>query len=228
MHDMNVRRAAASRTPKRIPSLEVPLLSKRRLRTLRMHDWQRGERSPQVYPRLSARYQTLFERFNRRYFRGRLPDYRVEVVASLLDDCDLGLCDVRQKSITLVNQAPRDLLETLVHEMAHAAVRSRGYQHHTWPWRKELERLRRAGAPVEELHLPTLETLSKHFVREHAETVLSGNPKITPSRYVRFLNRRIGLAPSVTVLLRRHPWVPALFKKTRSRLRRETFRQRCV
>ena len=86
--------------------------------------------------------QKLFKRFNRKYFGGRLPTYRV-TQSDLYGS--MGVCRKKQREIHLSaglqNSAART---TLLHEMAHAATSPR----HGPAWQKEIRRLIRLGAPL--------------------------------------------------------------------------------
>jgi hypothetical protein len=91
---------------------------------------------------INPKLQQLFERFNRRYWQGKLPTYSV-IVSDKYVGCR---CAKRERkiyvnpSITLRNVRP-----LLLHEMAHAAVRGNA---HGWLWHDEMTRLIRLGAPL--------------------------------------------------------------------------------
>ena len=90
----------------------------------------------------NSKLQQLFERFNRRYWRGRLPHYTV-----IVSDKYVGARCEKRDRIIYINPSipPRSVPQFLLHEMAHAAVK--GYAHGKL-WRDEMERLIRLGAPL--------------------------------------------------------------------------------
>ena len=90
------------------------------------------------------RLQRLFERYNRKYWRGRLPPYRV-MQAERLDV--LGSCYYRKRIIEIdtgQHDSERHIRATLLHEMVHAATRSG----HDVRFFAQMERLLRRGALV--------------------------------------------------------------------------------
>jgi SprT-like family len=90
------------------------------------------------------RLQCLFERYNRKHWRGRLPQYRVVPTAL---DC-LGQCRHQKRIIEIDpnrHESDRRVRATLLHEMAHAAAPGRG---HGLKFFAEMERLLRRGALV--------------------------------------------------------------------------------
>lgn len=78
----------------------------------------------------------LFDRYNQRYWRGRLPRYQV----TLTDRFKGCRCDRRARTIYINPSYPAPTL--LLHEMAHAASNGR----HGPVWQSELRRLIRLGA----------------------------------------------------------------------------------
>ena len=84
--------------------------------------------------------QTLFERYNRRYWRGRLPHYTVLVT----DKYTGGRCERGRKVIYINPGTPMGVPRTLLHEMAHAATKGG----HGKKWQDEMRRLVRLGAPL--------------------------------------------------------------------------------
>src|SRR5437870_9225374 len=79
----------------------------------------------------NSKLQQLFERFNRRYWRGRLPHYTV-----IVSDKYVGARCEKRDRIIYINPSipPRSVPQFLLHEMAHAAVK--GYAHGKL-WRDE-------------------------------------------------------------------------------------------
>ena len=85
----------------------------------------------------------LFERYNRIYWRGQLPRYRV--ASAKLERPVLGHCDWRKRVIEIdpaKHKSDRHVRRTLLHEMAHAATR----KGHGLKFFGEMERLLRRGA----------------------------------------------------------------------------------
>lgn len=92
--------------------------------------------------------QRAFNRYNAKYWRGRLPGYRIVIEA--MPEA-MGLCDSRRKIITvdvLRHKNRRGMRSTLLHEMAHAAADIRGSQGHDLKFFAEIEKLLRMRAPV--------------------------------------------------------------------------------
>jgi hypothetical protein len=94
------------------------------------------------------RLQDNFARYNRRYWQGRLPAYRL-VIATMSDA--MGLCDSTQKVITIDverHKSDREVRSTVLHEMAHAAADIRGSRGHDPKFFAQLEKLLQMGAPI--------------------------------------------------------------------------------
>ena len=87
--------------------------------------------------------QDLFDQYNNRYWRGRLPRYKVLVT----DRYTGGRCEKRQRMIYINPSTPAVVSRTLLHEMAHAAVRGNG---HNKVWLNEVKRIVRLGAPLKQ------------------------------------------------------------------------------
>jgi len=91
----------------------------------------------------------LYGYYNRKYWSGRLPAYRVEI-ADLTKEGAVGLCNYRHRIVqidTAKHRSDRVIRSTLLHEMAHVATsRNRGHGEKFW---EQLERLLRKGALVE-------------------------------------------------------------------------------
>jgi hypothetical protein len=88
--------------------------------------------------------QAMFDRYNRRYWQGRLPGYTV----ILSDKYNGGYCEKRER-IIYINPVAAELQGgirlLLLHEMAHAAVKAGG---HGKIWMNEISRLIRLGVPL--------------------------------------------------------------------------------
>ena len=90
--------------------------------------------------------QELFETFNRQFFDGRLPTYRI-VLCNRYGKGDHGLCRKKEREIHLgTGLGGFDLKRSLLHEMAHA-VTAGG---HGKQWLAEMLRLAEMGAPTRE------------------------------------------------------------------------------
>jgi hypothetical protein len=90
------------------------------------------------------RLQWLFDRYNRKHWRGRLPRYRIVPTAL---EC-LGQCHYRKRIIEIGpsrHESDRHVRATLLHEMAHAAAPG---SRHGLEFFAEMERLLRRGALV--------------------------------------------------------------------------------
>jgi hypothetical protein len=84
----------------------------------------------------------LFNRYNKKYFRNRLPAYRI-IQSDLYGSA--GMCRRKQREIHLrAGLEGAELRKTLLHEMAHAATNVS----HGETWRKEMFRLVNLGAPL--------------------------------------------------------------------------------
>jgi SprT-like family len=90
----------------------------------------------------------IFADYNRKYWRGRLPNYRI-VIAAMPDA--MGLCDWTRKAITIdveQHKSDREVRSTLLHEMAHAAASIRGSRGHDPKFFAQLEKLLQLRAPI--------------------------------------------------------------------------------
>jgi hypothetical protein len=112
-------------------------------------------------PAQSALFQEMFQTFNRQYFAGRLPDYRILVVYDVwyweTERCGYppffppaaeahGFIDFDGRQIFIRFLAGvLTMPQTLIHEMAHAATDG----DHGDNWKGEMSRLKLLGAPTE-------------------------------------------------------------------------------
>jgi hypothetical protein len=95
-------------------------------------------------PTLSRAYTAVFAHFNSRYFDNRLPQYVISVVYDVDSEDGIGCICANLNLIRLrVTENERWMIANLLCLMAGVAVESDKDQ-----WRKELERLREAEAPV--------------------------------------------------------------------------------
>jgi hypothetical protein len=94
------------------------------------------------------RLRDVFTQYNRKYWRGRLPVYRL-VIATMPDA--MGRCDWTRNVITIdveQHQSDREMRSTLLHEMAHAAASIRGSRGHDLKFFAQLEKLLQLKAPI--------------------------------------------------------------------------------
>jgi len=94
------------------------------------------------------RLQEIFARYNRKFWRGRLPSYEI-VVAELPNI--LGCCDSRRRLITISighHKSDSEIRGTVLHEMAHAAADTKGSRGHDLIFFAELEKLLRMGSDI--------------------------------------------------------------------------------
>lgn len=94
------------------------------------------------------RVRSAFARYNRRYWRGRLPHCRLVIEAM---PGTMGPCDWARKVIKIdvdQHKSDREVRSTLLHEMAHAAAFIRGSRGHDFKLFAEVEDLLRLRAPI--------------------------------------------------------------------------------
>ncbi len=97
----------------------------------------------------NERLQSLFDRYNRIYWRGKLPRFRLEIAT--LDRHIMGQCFHSSRTIKIdlaEHKSDRELRGTLLHEMAHAGDFPRQYRGHGLRFFAQIERLLRKGAPI--------------------------------------------------------------------------------
>jgi len=96
------------------------------------------------------RLQRLFDRYNRLYWEGRIP--RFTVLARALRGGFLGSCHSAKRRIDInvkAHASDGGIRETMLHEMAHAADRSRKGPSHGIGFWAQIEHLLRCGAPID-------------------------------------------------------------------------------
>jgi len=112
--------------------------------------------------------QTLFHKLNTQYFNGQLPHYRV-VTSDEFGSGPHGLCRKREREIHIgTSLCGKELTKVLLHEMAHAAVPTRG---HGRAWLAEMQRLADMGAPTREdveAYQNPARTISKKDIKSEA------------------------------------------------------------
>ncbi|MGA3316613.1 MAG: SprT-like domain-containing protein [Candidatus Korobacteraceae bacterium] len=159
-----------------------------------------------------------FQQFNQQYFGGRLPPYRIRVVKHMTWSPGSGHCNKKRRLIEMkAGCSDEETLGTLLHEMAHAAASGIP---HGMPWKKEMIRLREAGAP-----LATLDKFVKlddwdgrtvtrrHFRAAIDDLLLDVDvSKVTLHGAVRYFLYNEGGRETVTSFLRRNPWVRAVIR----------------
>lgn len=111
--------------------------------------------------------QKLFDDYNRRYFSGRLPAYRI-LLSDQFGNGLHGLCRKRQREIHLGTRlSGNDLKSVLLHEMAHAAAPNG----HGSQWLAEMSRLAQMGAPTRkdfEAYEDSRRTVGEKEITSHA------------------------------------------------------------
>jgi len=159
----------------------------------------------------------LFQEFNRRYFGDRLPSYSIRVGrCTWLGES--GSCNPRKKLIKVAAGQPDErAVSILLHEMAHAATTG----NHGMPWKREMIRLRQAGAPLAEpdnrvrLDDWSGDRVSKRHFRAAMEDAVSGLPKIGLTQAVRYFISNEGGPSTVSTFLKRYPWVRGVFRQVK-------------
>jgi hypothetical protein len=127
----------------------------------------------------------LFKKFNEHYFGNHLPAYSIRVIRGMGYS---GFCFKRKRLIKIkFGQSPEETIGVLLHEMAHAATNIG----HGDLWKKEMIRLRDAGAPVAPFERGIdagrwdgTHVSGKHF-RSVVEDVLADYPRIALSETLR-------------------------------------------
>jgi len=136
------------------------------------------------------RLQRLFDDYNRRYWRGRLPRYNV-----VISDTYWGsACDRRNRQVffhpvVFERSSERQVRETLLHEMAHAATPGV----HSKAWYREMKRLHRLGAPVDASDLTMDFTASYEVIFDEFEEHGWDSPSMPWKETLRRLAYRMGL-----------------------------------
>ncbi len=181
---------------------------------------------------INRKFRRLFAEFNSRYFREKLPRYRVQIVdyISKRNPNVRGKIHRRQRLIRLKASEEHSMIEILLHEMAHAANRTDG---HGKKFFQIVENLKLAGAPVSGWELPDPEfempkKLTKRFVRDSIEdALLDSCGPATLWTFLQWFVASYGLASTPTELLRRYPWIRIVFNlEKRDFLRARELRER--
>jgi len=120
-----------------------------------------------------------------------------------------GCCNPKRRLIKLTGGQPDDqAVSTLLHEMAHAATTG----NHGMPWKREMIRLRQAGAPLSEpdnrvrLEDWSGDRVSKQHFRAAMQDAVIGLPKIGLTQAIRYFISNEGGASTASAFLKRYPW----------------------
>jgi SprT-like family len=165
--------------------------------------------------------RALFQEFNRQHFDGRLPAYAIRVPERIpsrthFDPC--GRFNRKRRLIEIARDLPDgEAISTLLHEMAHAATGGG----HGSTWKREMIRLREAGAPLVDPDLAVdltdwdgTRVSRKHF-RGVIEDMLIDVPDINLSGAIRGFIREEGGPTTISGFLRKYPWAPRVLKDER-------------
>jgi hypothetical protein len=160
------------------------------------------------YP-LNRTYKALFTEFNRCFFDGRLPSYRIVVVPCIITQSWVHGNIYRRQRLSKILERPDhgDMAPILIHEMAHAATTDA----HGPRFSAEMKRLQQIGASVQDYEFNPLPRPAKGLVRVAAEDALTDVPQATLRQFVRVYARDNGL--SAAELLRRYRWIRLLFSQ---------------
>ena len=160
----------------------------------------------------------LFQQFNEQYFGGKLPAYRIRVVGHISLLGESGRCKRRQRLIEIRRGQPDEkATNILLHEMAHAATSGS----HGMPWKKEMVRLREAGAPLcppdSEVSLDDWsgENVSRRHFRSVVQDALIGYPDITLSQAIKHFSCNEGGPQTIAAFLKKYPWVRSVYKNAK-------------
>ena len=161
-----------------------------------------------------------FIEFNAQYFGNKLPPYAIRVVKRV-NWLDLrGQCN-RERRLIRMRQglADQETIEILVHEMIHARTTDR----HGAAWKREMIRLREAGAPLppadadfspDEWHEVRV---TKEMFERRVDNILCApsSLKLTLSDVIEDFIRGYGGARTVAEFKRKHPWAGAVFREAK-------------
>jgi hypothetical protein len=158
----------------------------------------------------------LFEEFNRDYFNGRLRPYAIRVVDHITWLDESGSCSRGAKLIRIRRGlCDEEAASTLIHEMAHAAATG----NHGLPWKREMIRLREAGAPLVEPDSTVLleawsgSRVSKRQFRASVSDALAYSLDLTLPQVIRHFISTEGGPSTVSEFLKRYPWAREVFRQ---------------
>lgn len=144
--------------------------------------------------------QKQFAIFNRQYFGGKLPTYRI-----VRNDISGARCERKQRRIFMAHDiAPADIPGYLIHEMVHAATTDK----HGVMFKRKLEELKKLGAPtlrsdfIEAQNLESRKALLDELLEGYYETS-------TWSQQLRYRAFPLGIVNSHNRLTSRR-WAPIL------------------
>jgi hypothetical protein len=174
--------------------------------------------------------RALFKQFNEQYFGDRLPAYAIRVVARITWLGESGRWNKKRRFIEIQHrQSDEEAIGTLLHEMAHAAkAATKG--HHTKPWKKEMIRLRKAGAPLAsaDRNISLDDWDAKRISRKHFRSVIQNAlidaPDMTLSAAIRWFVSSEGGPQTINEFRKKYPWVRAVFndeKRERAEYQRQ-------
>jgi hypothetical protein len=160
-----------------------------------------------------------FIEFNAQYFGNKLPAYAIRVVERIPDFgrgfvTPTARCNRKRRRIEILRGLPdEESIGTLLHEMAHAATT----EDHDLRWRREMIRLREAGAPLTEEDLTiSLDAyrprpLTKAMFRRCVEAAFRRGSIQTWSDAVRYF----GDTATVAGFRKKHRWADAVFRRAK-------------
>ena len=171
-----------------------------------------------TYEGLSATHlQELFSEFNSRYFAARLPEYTVQLVSHITRLREAGSINRAKKLIRIsTHQSDAEMISTLLHEMAHAAVRGG----HSGKWFSEMERMRAAGAQLSDSDMALLakgpeEKLSRERLQGLADEALGEIPDATEWGIASWIVQRHDYANTPTSFFRKYKWAKSVLRACR-------------
>jgi len=156
----------------------------------------------------SSVLQRAYEDFNDRYFGGKLPRYRVEVVDRVSSARESGEVNRRAKLIRIQRNLLNVMRETLIHEMAH--VRTNDF--HGPRWKAEVQRLLQLGAPISPDELSRAPAVTREMVAGVASNLLCDRPGASFRDFVCWIaDQHLCMSPAQA--LRRFPWIRRVYRE---------------
>jgi hypothetical protein len=158
--------------------------------------------------------RSLFKQFNEQYFDGRLPAYAIHVVPCMTSLNESARCLKKRRLIEIRCMSDENQTGILLHEMAHAATS----EHHGTRWKKEMIRLREAGAPLVAADMDVSmddwdgKRISRAHFRRVVRDALTDVPEITLRDAVRRFIYWEGGAKTASEFIKKCPWAGSLFK----------------
>jgi hypothetical protein len=159
--------------------------------------------------------RALFQEFNAQYFGSKLPSYSIRAVEGMTDLGEAGLCNRPRKLIKILRSlSDEDAISCLLHEMAHAATSG----HHGMPWKREMIRLRDAGAPLvsADLRVELTDWDGQQVSRTHFRRVVQGilvdTPNVTLHDAITHFIRTEGGPTTIKKFRRKFSWAATVFQ----------------